>query len=161
MVSFIVAPASPPRTLIGQPIIGCYSRSKYQQARSSRYPPPSYDNRRVRASSRREMPIERIPAYVSGYSSRYRDDYYPSYNSYDSYDSYSGYNNYDGYDTSHSRSYDTRDYRDKSRLKSFGDRVRRSSRRDLMDLMEYCLDDDDEISECTRYRCRHYYWISM
>jgi hypothetical protein len=161
MVSFIVPPASPPRTLIGQPIIGCYSRSKYQKAQSSRYPPPSYDNRRVRASSRREMPVERIPAYVTGYSSRYNDDYYPpSYNSYNSYSDYNGhssYNDYNSYDTYRTSTYGTHGYRDKSRLKSFGERVRRSPRRDLMDLMEYCLDDDDEISECTKYRCRYLY----
>jgi hypothetical protein len=156
MVSFIVPSPSPPRTLIGQPIIGCYSRSKYLQSRSSRYPPPSYDNRRLR-SSRREMPVERIPAYVTGYSSRYNDDYYPSHSSYGSYSGYNSYDNYDSYDTYHTRSYNTRSYRDKSRLQSFGERVRRSPRRDLMDLMEYCLDDDDEISECTKYRCGYYY----
>ncbi|KAH8694892.1 hypothetical protein BGW36DRAFT_452653 [Talaromyces proteolyticus] len=149
MVSYIIAAPNPPRTLIGQPIIGCHSRSRYQQARSSKYPPPSYDNshRRLR-TVRREMPIERIPAYVTGYSRRhhdYDDDYDSGYH-----DPY--------YPATYSSATKAYGYCGKGRLRSFGDRVRGSTRRELRDLMDYCFDDDEEVSACNRYSCRYSYY---
>uniref|UniRef100_A0A093V2Y2 Uncharacterized protein n=1 Tax=Talaromyces marneffei PM1 TaxID=1077442 RepID=A0A093V2Y2_TALMA len=145
----------------------------------SRYPPcpPAYENRRLRrrdafgigeaaalttrmtpiattttTSSRRklEMPIERIPALVrDGRRSRY-GNYYHIDEELD--DLYEGRYPYPRGEQ------ERRDYRysrrhGENRLRSFSEHARSSGRQELIDLMGYAYDDDEDISSWTRY-CR-------
>lgn len=139
----------------------------------SRYPPcpPAYENRRLRrrdafgvgetamlpprasptmtpSSRRPEMPMERIPAVVrQGRPSRY-DNYY-SLDDEDDHDDYRG----SRYRRELEPEYRYSRRNGENHLRSFSEHARRSGRQELLDLMSYASDDDDDIISWRRY-CR-------
>jgi hypothetical protein len=95
------------------------------------------------------MPLERIPAVVrEDRSSRY-DNYHSNYD--DDYDYYED----DGRQYQRDRGREFRHSRrnGESYLRSFSEHARSSGRRELIDLMHYALDEEDEVLPWTRY-CR-------
>lgn len=99
------------------------------------------------------MPLERIPAVVREERRSRYDNYHANYDDEDDDDYYyhtrSRYDDLRDRDTGREYRYSRRRHGE-NRLRSFSEHARSSGRQDLIDLMAYALDEDDEVLSWTR-----------